>query len=308
MGVASRHASESVNRWFAAHLGLITRSQAVRLGFSERQIDWLLHRGVWERLHSQVYRSAATPRSPLQLLYGACLATGDGAVGSHRSAAWLWDLVDRPPAVPEVSVPRNRNPSIDHVVVHRSSDLGLGGARTRLLKGIPTTDPLRTLVDLAATARREELTTAIDRALARRLTAVSRIEEELGRLGRQGRPGVRALRSNLRSRGLMGAPHPSVLESKMMRLFVRFHLPVPKVEVIVGRDGEYRLDFSYPDQKKAIEVDGYAYHFSPEQVQRDNARRNALEVEGWQFLVYTWLDVTHEPRRVAAEMAAFYGR
>ena len=93
-----------------------------------------------------------------------------------------------------------------------------------------------------------------------------------------------------------------------MRLFVRFHLPVPKVEVIVGRDSEYRLDFSYPDQKKAIEVDGYAYHSSPEQLQRDNARRNALEVEGWQFLVYTWLGVTREPRRVAAEIAAFYGR
>ena len=57
-----------------------------------------------------------------------------------------------------------------------------------------------------------------------------------------------------------------------------------------------------------IEVDGYAYHSSPEQLQRDNARRNALEVEGWQFLVYTWLDVTREPRRVAAEIAAFYGR
>jgi hypothetical protein len=191
--------------------------------------------------------------------------------------------------------------------VHRPSDLVLGAARTRLLKGIPTTDPLRTLVDFAATANREELTTAIDRALARRLTAVPRIDDELRRLGRQGRPGIRALRSNLRTRGLIGAPHPSVLESRMMRLLVRFHLPVPKVEVIVGPEGEYRLDFSYPDRKKAIEVDGYAYHSSPEQLQRDNARRNSLEVEGWQFLVYTWLDVTREGRRIAGEIRAFYG-
>jgi hypothetical protein len=306
MVVPSSHAKESVNRWFAAHLGLISRSQAVRLGLSEPEIDRFLYRGVWEGLHRDVYRLAAAPRSPVQLLLGACLGAGEGAVASHRSAAWLWGLLDKPPPVPEISVPRIRNPRLENVIVHRSSDIG--GARARVLKGIPTTDPLRTLVDFAVPASREELTTAIDRALARRLTAVPRIEDELCRLGRRGRPGIRALRSNLRGRGVIGAPHPSVLESRMMRLFVRFRLPVPKMEVIVGRDGEYRLDFSYPDQRKAIEVDGYAYHSSPEQVRRDNARRNGLEVEGWQFLVYTWLDVTREPRRVAAEIAAFYGR
>ena len=306
MLVASSHANDLVNRWFAGHLGLITRWQANRYGFSDDEIDGLLRRGAWERLHSGIYRLAATPRSPLQLLFGACLGAGERAVASHRSAAWLWDLVDRAAAVPEISVPAGRSARLDNVAVHRSSDIG--AARTRVLKGIPTTDPLRTLVDFAATACPDELTTAVDRALARRLTAVPHIEDELCRLGRQGRTGIRALRSNLRGRGVIGAPRPSVLESRMLRLFVRFHLPVPKMEVIVGHDGEYRLDFSYPDQRKAIEVDGYAYHSSPEQVQKDNARHNALEVEGWQFLVYTWLDVTREPRRVAAEIAAFYGR
>ena len=293
-----------VNRWFAAHLGLITRSQAAALGLSEDEIDGLLRRGGWERLHRGVYRSVASPTSPLQLLYGACLAAGEGAVASHRSAAWLWDLADDAPAMPEVSVPDRRRPRLERVIVHRSSDLG--ATRTRVHKGIRTTDPLRTLVDFAASASWHELTTAIDRALARHLTAMPRIENELRQLGRKGRPSARALRSNLRARGVIGAPHPSVLESRMIRLFARYHLPVPRVEVVVGRDGEYRLDFSYAERKLAIEVDGYAYHSSPEHLQRDHARRNALQAQGWRLLVYTWRDVTREQRRVANEIRAFY--
>jgi hypothetical protein len=301
--VGPSYASADVNRWLSSHRSLITRAQAFRLGLSEREIDGLLHRGDWERLHRGVYRPAMAPRGPLQVLYGACLAAGDGAVASHRSAAWLWDLIDRPPPVPEITVAYSSHPRLKQVIVHRSLDLDL--RRTRLHKGIRTTDPLWTLVDFAATASWKELTTANDRALARRLTAVPRIEAELNRLGRKGRAGVRSLRRNLRDRGVIGAPQPSVLESMMIRLLVRHDLPIPKVELIAGSDGEYRLDFSYPELKRAIEVDGYVYHFSPEQLQRDHARRNALQAQGWRLLVYTWLDVMKEGRRVAREIRAF---
>jgi hypothetical protein len=301
--VGSSHAHDAVNRWLSSHRSLITRSQALSLGLTGREIDGLVQRREWERLHTGVYRPVASARGPLQLLYGACLAGGEGAVASHRSAAWLWDLIDRPPSVPEITVPARRNPMLNHVTVHRSSDLD--PTRTRFHRDIPTTDPLRTLIDFAAIASRQELTTANDRALARRLTAVPRIESELQRLGRKGRPGVRALRSNLRDRGVIGAPNPSVLESVMIRLFVRHDLPIPKVEQVVGPEGEYRLDFSFPERKRAIEVDGYVYHFSPEHQQRDHARRNVLQAQGWQLLVYTWLAVTREAHRVAEEIRAF---
>ena len=37
-----------------------------------------------------------------------------------------------------------------------------------------------------------------------------------------------------------------------------------------------------------VEVDGYAYHWSPEQKRYDDARRNKLWLRGFTVLVYDW--------------------
>lgn len=55
-------------------------------------------------------------------------------------------------------------------------------------------------------------------------------------------------------------------------------------------------------------MDGYAYHFNPDQMGYDARRRNALQAAGWSVLVYTWRHVTHEPLRVAAEITTAYRR
>jgi very-short-patch-repair endonuclease len=72
----------------------------------------------------------------------------------------------------------------------------------------------------------------------------------------------------------------------------------------VGPGGRYRLDFSYPDLLLIIEVNGWAYHSSPEQARRDTVRRNALNRAGWTVLEFDWWEVTNEPGRVVAEVAA----
>jgi hypothetical protein len=128
----------------------------------------------------------------------------------------------------------------------------------------------------------------------------------LNTMAKNGRPGIRALRQVLTERGFIGVPHPSVLESKTQRIFLTRRLPLPDCELVAGKEGEYRLDFAYPALKLAIEVDGYIWHFSPEHTRRDNARRNALTLQGWQILVYTWREITQEPARVAREIAEAY--
>ena len=119
-------------------------------------------------------------------------------------------------------------------------------------------------------------------------------------------PGTTALRQVLAERGFVGAPHPSVLESRLLRLCHRYRLPRPAVEMVTGRDGEYRLDLAYADIRLAVEVDGYVWHFTPEHQRRDHARRNRLQASGWRMLVYTWRDVVDEPHRVAREIDALY--
>ncbi len=73
------------------------------------------------------------------------------------------------------------------------------------------------------------------------------------------------------------------------------------VEVEAGPDGCYRIDFQL-SPILFVEVDGYAYHHSPEQKAGDERRRNRLRLEGRMLLVYSWRDVVGDGARVVNEI------
>jgi very-short-patch-repair endonuclease len=288
--------------WLRNHHGVIGRAEAFQLGAGETLIRAKVRRGEWEPVYWGVYRDTASPATPHQTLRAACVSVGPAAAASHQSAAWLWGVLDHPPAQPELTVPRplQHGRHQREIKIRRSDDLSPTEITTR--RGIPTTDALRTLVDLGAAVPPSVLADDIDRAVALKLVTILALMAELKRRGGRGRHGIGVLRRVLRDRGFLGVPNPSVLESRMMRLLRRHRLPTPDVELSTGPDGEYRLDFAYPDRRLAIEVDGYVWHFSPDHLQRDHARRNRLQAEGWRVLVYTWRDITQNPARVAAEV------
>ncbi|MHB1931040.1 MAG: PDDEXK family nuclease, partial [Acidimicrobiales bacterium] len=101
--------------------------------------------------------------------------------------------------------------------------------------------------------------------------------------------------------GFVGAPAASVLESRFMRLLTVAGMPPLATEVRDGPDGCYRVDVKLSGNVYA-EVDGYAFHASPEQKRHDERRRNRLRLAGRQLLVYTWLDVVRDGDRVVAEI------
>jgi len=170
------------------------------------------------------------------------------------------------------------------------------------------TDPVRTIIDVAAVAP-GLLTTVVDRGLADRLVHISHLEAATQPAADHRQRGVAVLRAHLLERGHLGAPHPSVLESLMMRkVFRRYQLPAPQTEVTAGWFGQYRVDFAYPALKLAIEVDGYVWHSSQAHMDADNARRNHLKTLGWQVLVYTWVQVTRNSEATATEILANYRR
>ncbi len=232
-------------------------------------------------------------------LLAACLAAGPAAVASHLSAAWILGLVPRPPRRPAITVPYGNRPRLQDVDVHRSRDLDPG--RTRVSQGIPHTDPTRTISDLAGQLERQELTDVMDGALANRTVTTAGLLREAERRSAPGRRGPAQLKAVLLARGMIGGPEPSVLEARTLRLFKNSGIPVLHRELHVGPDGRYRIDFLIAPGL-AVEVDGFAHHWSPEAKAHDEARRNQLRLGGMFVLVYDWRDIQFDGHRVAREI------
>lgn len=68
--------------------------------------------------------------------------------------------------------------------------------------------------------------------------------------------------------------------------------------------GGYKVDVAFPAEKVAVETDGWAFHNSREDFQKDRERQNRLILLGWLVLRFTWLDLTEYPQRVLAEIEA----
>lgn len=288
-----------LRRYFQDQHGLVQDDQLKRIGISRTAVATRLRRGDWVRMHPGVFRLAGAGRTSEQALLAACLAAHPMAAASHRSAAWMWGLADRAPERPEITMPHRVTARLSGVLVHTSRDFD--PARTLIRRGIPCTDPLRALADLAAVVVGEDLTAAVDRALSSRLVSVGGLVAEIERRSRQGRPGIKAMRALLAERGFTGGPPPSVLEAEAMRFFARWGIEVLHREALIEPDGRYRIDFLLASRLIA-EFDGYTFHWSPEAKRYDEERRNRLRLDGYIVLVYTWRDLRFEPRRTASEI------
>ncbi len=280
--------SNQVVELLQAQDGVITRLQAMAAGITGRQIDLAVGAGAWERMHPGVYRLAGAPVSARSRLLAACAAR-HGAVASHESAAWVWALIPRPPPLPTLSVARTARSQTPGIVIRRVGDLH--DARIVTWDRIPCTNPLRTLVDLAGVAGSATLDGAVDRALASGLVTTDGLAAEISRLSRRGRRGVGILRGALGRRGHIGVPHPSDLESRLLRLLGRGGVQPKGVEVCVDTESHrYRLDVVVTE-RVALEVDGYVHHGSAHALARDLHRHNELGLLGWVVLRFTWMDI-----------------
>ena len=201
-------------RYALSNGGVITRSEALALGMSSTTIQRRLAAGHLVSVGRGTYVLPGILQSEVALLRAATSALD--AVASHESAARLHGVEGLDPRQIAVSVPIRRSNRFPGVVVHQLTDLEQ--VHTTLVDGIPVTDPMRTVIDLAAVLPTKLLASAVDQVVRRGLSSYSEIGTLLNKLARRGKRGVRSLRNVLEPR-LGGAfVSESVLETRLLQV------------------------------------------------------------------------------------------
>jgi very-short-patch-repair endonuclease len=236
------------------------------------------------------------PATTERRILAAVLALGRPAMASHCSAAFLWGAELAPCDLVDVTIAdRKRAMVVPGVRLHRPTDLDdLHPIRRR---GVPTTNPLRVLVDLGQVAPgqvRVALAHFIDLGVVNRAAVAA----ALIRHARKGRHGVVALRRALEEWAIDDRPPDSELELAMLRLLRSHGLPIPSFHArILG----FEVDFAFELERVILECDGWGTHGrDPAQFERDRRRDAQLVAAGWVVLRFTWSQITHRPTWVAA--------
>jgi very-short-patch-repair endonuclease len=229
----------------------------------------------------------------------AVLATGPGALLSHRSAAMLHGLRATNRATIEVTVAR-RTRRRRSIAVHQARTLH---PRDRARQdGIPVTSVARTLLDLAEVVPAAQLQRAYEQAERLRVLDLRAVHELLGRAN--GRRGVNALRDLASYDPARAVEAQSELELRFLDLVREEGLPAPQVNVVV--EG-FTVDAHWPSAGLVVELQGYAYHSVREAFERDHERFAQLKLAGYEVLALTWHQVTEKPAWVAVAIRTLLG-
>jgi len=288
----------SVDRLIAAlaerQHGVVSRVQLLNAGLTRRHLERRLQAGRLHLVHRGVYAVGHRLLSREGRWLAAVLASGDGAVLSHRSAAAAWGLRETARVRVEVTVGR--------VLRHREGlethHARLAADEVTVLRAIPVTTAARTLLDLAAVVPADQLARAVERAERLRLADAVPLPALLARHPRC--RGARALRA-----ALVTAPPPtrSELEDRFLAFAALAGLPRPEVNGLVELRGvRIEADFVWRRERVVVELDGFATHGTHAAFERDRARDRRLQAMGWAAVRVTWAQLHAEPEGLAAEL------
>ena len=194
--------------------------------------------------------------------------------------------------VPEGSLRRR-----PHILVHRRSDLG--PEHRREVAGIPVTDPVSTLVDLASCTRTWEVERAINEADRLDLVDPEVLRRTVGGLGP--RPGMARIRKLL---GL-DALTDTGLERAFLAIVRDAGLPAPETQIYVNG---YRVDFYWPNLGLVVETDGWRHHRTSGEQSTDRRRDQAHMTSGLTAIRFGEDQVRYEPEYVRRTLAAVIAR
>jgi very-short-patch-repair endonuclease len=282
--------------------GVVSRLQLRAEGFTDREIDRRIAQG---RLHV-VYRGVfAVGRRELTRegwWMAAVLATGPGAVLSHRPAGALRGLI-KWGGWADVTVPGRRRPRRG-ILIHEGR---VAADEWCIEDGIPVTTVARTLIDLAAVLDRERLFQAVSKAEALQLTDVVALPALLER--HRGRRGIVVLREIVEDRRLGLDIARSDLEIDFQTFLRERGFVRPEINAVLEVGGRrLEVDCLWLDQHVIVEVDSRQHHAAWDASESDRARDRTLIAAGYVPLRVTWKALHLQPDQLEGELRAALAR
>lgn len=269
--------------------GVVSWPQLSALGLGTTVVSRLVERGYLVRLYPGVYAVAHEPLRIEGRLLAAVFHAGIGAVLSHTTAAWWWHLLTDQPRVIHLSTIHRPQPA-HGLCLHRPRVV-----ERLVVRRLPVTPVLRTLLDLAtivdAPTLRRALAEAEHRNLINPATAVAQLP--------RGQPGVKALRAGCERSLPELAAAESELERRFLLLIEAAGLPIPELQATI--EG-LRVDALWRRERLIVELDGHATHANPRANEEDRRRELVLRRAGFRVCRYTWQQVTRDGDQVIDDL------
>ncbi len=268
---------------------MLTRRDLDRLGFSKMGIEHRVSTGRLHLISPGVYVVGRPELTPNGRWMAAVLACGDDAVLSHRSAAELWGIGREREGRIDVSIRRRSKIARRGVLVRARPTLPEVSVVRRF--GIPVTNPVQTLIDLATELKPMRLERAVNQADVHDLVDPETLRTALDE--HVGEPGVKRLRTMLdRHTFRLSDSDLEILFRPLVRA-AAYPSPLSKHWVL-----GFEVDFWFPDLGLVVETDGLRYHRTPAQQARMVKRDQTHSAAGLRVLRFTHWQIAYAPTEV----------
>jgi very-short-patch-repair endonuclease len=280
--------------------GVVSRSQLIALGYSDRAISYHAAAGRLHRVYPGVYavgHRALSERGQLLAAVIACHSGPGSAALSHRSAGRLHGILRSSGAADSIDVTATARRRLAAIRWHRARRLHPNDLTT--VGAIPVTTVARTLLDVAEVLHPQRLHDALEQTLRLDAFDVTAIQATIAR--NPGRHGIKPLTEALTRLPDVAPALWSWLEVDLARLLRTSDLPAPASDVVV--EGE-PVDFLWSGPRVIVESDGDRYHRLASDRIADARRDRKLALAGYTVLRVSDVELNADPARVIADIRA----
>lgn len=276
--------NELYDRAVSQH-GIVTPQCVRTAGIPSATFYDRVNREGWRSPYPATYLLPGAELNHEARIRAAQLWVGGLAPAAAWTAAFLHGLVPSPPSSVQLWVQAPRNPRRHpQAEVRRSRTLTAEDVSE--VRGIPTTNFPRTIVDLAASTDLAQLRSFVIDGRHRGQCDPNTLAAVLARNGNV--PGHHHLVQIVHE--LAGDSSDSGFEFLAADRLADAGVPVDAQQVEVATlNGRRLIDLAYVPVKVGIECVGFAYHGSRDQFEADALRSNEIaELDDWLILRLTW--------------------